>query len=108
MPVFTSRRREFAGLNRRARSDVRRLAWHFAQRHWTLHAPAFGWLVFVLLHTQYAFVADARHYAYLTVAFFALAVIVIRLHIAHYLRPARAIYDLLGAASVRMIVAARR
>ncbi|WP_244816631.1 hypothetical protein [Caballeronia sp. Lep1P3] len=108
MPFFFSRRPELTGLDRIARSDVRRLAWYFAQRHWTLHAPAFAWLVFVLLHTQYGFVADRGDYLYATAAFFIVAVMVIRLHIARYLRPARAIYDLLGPRSIRAIAHMRR
>lgn len=104
MPFAFRGRPELAGLDRRARSDVRRLAWHFAQRHWSLHAPAFAWLVFVLLHTRYGVVAERSEYLFVTVLFFIVAVVVIRLHIAHYLRPARAIYDLLGATAMRVIV----
>lgn len=107
MPFSFSRRRELAGLDRHARSEVRRLAWHFAQRHWTLHAPAFAWIVFVMLHTQYHFVAQRRDYLFVTIVFFIVAVIVIRLHIAHYLRAARAIHDLLGAASLRTVTRKR-
>lgn len=103
MPFAFRGRPEFAGLDRSARRDVRRLAWHFAQRHWSLHAPAFAWLVFVLLHTRYGVVAGRSEYLWVTLGFFVVAVIVIRLHIAHYLRPARAIFDLMGASGIRAI-----
>ena len=96
MPFFFSRRPELAGLDRSARRDVRRLAWQFAQRHWTLHAPAFVWIVFVLLHTRYHFVPERRDYLLITLAIFVLAVVNIRLHIFRYLKPARAMYDVLG------------
>ncbi|WP_250535607.1 hypothetical protein [Caballeronia sp. AZ10_KS36] len=108
MPFLFHRRPELAGLNRRARSDVRRLAWHFAQRHWTLHAPAFAWIVFVALHTRFGLVPDPRAYVFVTLGLFAAAVVVIRLHIAHYLRAARAIYDALGPASLTSIIGTRR
>ncbi|WP_244140065.1 hypothetical protein [Caballeronia sp. BCC1704] len=108
MPFLFHRRPELAGLDRRARSDVRRLAWHFAQRHWTLHAPAFAWIVFVALHTRFGLVPDPRAYLLVTLGLFAAAVVVIRLHIAHYLRAARAIYDALGPASLDSIIRTRR
>jgi hypothetical protein len=103
MPFFFSRRPELAGLDRSARRDVRRLAWHFAQRHWTLHAPAFAWLVFVLLHTRYHIVPERRDYLLITLAIFVLAVVNIRLHISRYLKPSRAIFDALGSAAARRI-----
>ncbi|WP_236572890.1 hypothetical protein [Burkholderia sp. 8Y] len=87
---------------------MRRLAWHFAQRHWTLHAPAVAWLVFVALHTRFGLVPDQRQYMYVTLAFFVAVVIVIRLHIAHHLRAARAIHDALGPRSLSAIIRARR
>lgn len=96
MPFYFSRRPELAGLDRAARRDVRRLAWQFAQRHWTLHAPAFVWFVFVLLHTRYHVVPERREYLLITLAIFVLAVVNIRLHISRYLKPARAMYDVLG------------
>ncbi|KXV12703.1 hypothetical protein CR51_06440 [Caballeronia megalochromosomata] len=103
MPFYFSRRPELAGLDRAARSDVRRLAWHFAQRHWTLHAPAFAWIVFVLLHTRYQIVPERRDYLMVTLVIFVLAVINLRLHISRYLKPARAIFDSLGSAGARAI-----
>ncbi|MDR5857165.1 hypothetical protein P9239_03600 [Caballeronia sp. LZ062] len=108
MPFSFNRRPELAGLDRRARSDVRRLAWHFAQRHWTLHTPAFAWLAFVALHTQFGLLPDQRSYLYATLVFFAVAVIVIRLHIARYLRAARAAYDALGTRDLGAILGTRR
>lgn len=104
MPFYFSRRPELAGLDSRARSHVRRLAWHFAQRHWSLHAPAFVWLAFVALHTRYQIVPDRRDYLFLTGALFIVAVFNIRLHIGRYLRAARAIYDRLNEAGVRAII----
>lgn len=103
MPFSFSRRPELAGLEFRARREVRRIAWHFAQRHWTLHAPAFAWIVFVLLHTHYHIVPERRDYLWITLVIFIVAVVNIRLHIARYLKPARAIFDLLGSAAVRLI-----
>lgn len=104
MPFFFSRRPELAGLDRASRRDVRRIAWHFAQRHWTLHAPAFAWIVFVLLHTRYRIVPDRREYLLITAVIFVLAVVNIRLHIARYLKPARAMYDRMGSAAARTLI----
>ncbi|SAK69253.1 hypothetical protein AWB77_02827 [Caballeronia fortuita] len=103
MPFYFSRRPEFAGLDRASRRDVRRMAWHFAQRHWTLHAPAFAWIVFVLLHTRYGVVPGRRDYVLLTLAIFIAGVINIRVHIGRYLKPARAIFDTLGSKAARTI-----
>ncbi|WP_321797427.1 hypothetical protein [Caballeronia sp. J97] len=103
MPFSFSRRPELAGLDRASRRDVRRIAWHFAQRHWTLHAPAFVWIVFVLLHTRYQVVPERRAYVLVTLAIFVVGVINIRLHISRYLKPARAIFDALGTAAARAI-----
>lgn len=103
MPFSFSRRAELAGLDRASRRDVRRIAWHFAQRHWTLHAPAFAWIVFVLLHTRYQFVPERRDYLLVTLAIFVLGVVNIRLHIARYLKPARAVFDSLGSTAARTI-----
>ncbi|SAK91209.1 hypothetical protein AWB76_06630 [Caballeronia temeraria] len=103
MPFSFSRRPELAGLDRASGRDIRRIAWHFAQRHWTLHAPAFVWIVFVLLHTRYHFIEERRDYLLITLAIFVLGVINIRLHIARYLKSARAVFDLLGSTAVRLI-----
>jgi hypothetical protein len=104
MPFYFSRHAALAGLDRASRRDVRRIAWHFAQRHWSLHAPAFAWIVFVLLHTRYQFVPERREYLLITLAIFVVAVVNIRLHIARYLKPARAIFDTLGNAAARIII----
>ena len=104
MPFYFSRRPEFAGLDRASRRDVRRLAWHFAQRHWSLHAPAFVWIVFVMLHTRYHVVPDRRDYLLVTLAIFVLAVVNIRFHVGRYLKPARAIVDALGSAAARIVI----
>ncbi|WP_232519249.1 hypothetical protein [Caballeronia insecticola] len=103
MPFSFSRRPELAGLDLRSRREVRRIAWHFAQRHWTLHAPAFAWIVFVLLHSRYGLVPERRDYLLMTLVIFIVAVVNIRLHIARYLKPARAIFDLLGDAAARIV-----
>ncbi len=103
MPFSFRRRPELAGLDRASRRDVRRIAWHFAQRHWTLHAPAFVWIVFVLLHTRYHLVPERRDYLLITLLIFVAGVVNIRLHIARYLKPARAIFDSLGAVAARAI-----
>jgi hypothetical protein len=104
MPFYFSRHPALAGLDRASRRDVRRIAWHFAQRHWSLHAPAFAWIVFVLLHTRYQIVPERRDYVLVTLVIFVLAVVNIRLHIARYLQPARATFDVLGAAAARTII----
>ncbi|SAK69350.1 hypothetical protein AWB79_03685 [Caballeronia hypogeia] len=103
MPFSFSRRPELAGLTRPARRDVRRIAWHFAQRHWTLHAPAFVWFVYVLLHTRFHVTPERRDYLLVTLVIFVVAVVNIRLHIARYLKPARAIFDVLGNSAARTI-----
>lgn len=104
MPFSFSRHPALAGLDRDARRDVRRIAWHFAQRHWTLHAPAFAWIVFVMLHTRYQFLPERREYLLVTLVIFIVAVFNIRLHIARYLKPARTIRDLLGDTAPRVMV----
>ncbi|BBU30155.1 hypothetical protein BTHE68_38890 [Burkholderia sp. THE68] len=103
MPLFFTRHPALAGLDRASRRDVRRIAWYFAQRHWSVHAPAFVWIVFVLLHTRYQIVPERRDYLLITLAIFVLAVINIRLHIARYLKPARAVFDTLGSTAARTI-----
>ena len=104
MPFSFSRHPALAGLDRASRRDVRRIAWHFAQRHWSVHAPAFVWLIFVLLHTRYHIVPERRDYVLVTLVIFVIAVVNIRLHIARYLKPARAILDVLGNAATRTII----
>ncbi|MCE4545418.1 hypothetical protein [Caballeronia sp. PC1] len=104
MPFSFSRHPALAGLDRASRRDVRRIAWHFAQRHWSLHAPAFAWIVFVLLHTRYHVMPERRDYLLVTLVIFVLAVVNIRLHIARYLRPARALFDALGSAAARAVI----
>ncbi|SAK73333.1 hypothetical protein AWB75_04001 [Caballeronia catudaia] len=104
MPFFFSRHVALAGLDRASRRDVRRIAWHFAQRHWSLHAPAFAWVIFVLLHTRYHVVPEGRDYLLITLVIFVLAVVNIRLHIGRYLKPARAIHDALGSAAARSVI----
>ena len=104
MPFSFSRHPALAGLDRASRRDVRRIAWHFAQRHWSVHAPAFVWLIFVLLHTRYHIVPERRDYVLVTLVIFVIAVVNIRLHIARYLKPARAILDVLGSAAARTII----
>jgi hypothetical protein len=104
MPFYFSRRPEFAGLDRAARRDVRRIAWFFAQRHWSLHAPAFAWIVFVLLHTRYQIVPERRDYLLITLVIFVLAVVNIRMHVGRYLKAARASFDVLGSAAARAII----
>jgi cell division protein FtsW (lipid II flippase) len=96
MPFSLRRRPELAGLDLRSRREVRRIAWHFAQRHWTLHAPAFVWIFFVLMHVRYHVVPERREYLMVTVVLFIVAVVNIRLHIARYLKAARAVFDQLG------------
>ena len=103
MPFSFGRRPELAGLDFRARREVRRIAWHFAQRHWTLHMPAFIWIVFVVLHTHLLLVPQRRDYLLITLVLFVAAVINIRLHIARYLKPARAVFDLLGSVAGRVV-----
>jgi hypothetical protein len=68
-----------------------------------VHAPAFVWIVFVLLHTRYQIVPERRDYLLITLVIFVLAVINIRLHIARYLKPARAVFDTLGSTAARTI-----
>lgn len=103
MPFSFRRRPELAGLGLRSRREVRRIAWHFAQRHWTLHVSAFIWIVFVMLHTRFSLMSEWRDYLLITLMLFAVAVINIRLHIERYLKPARAIFDLLGSAAGRFV-----
>lgn len=98
MPLSFRRRPELAGLDLRSRREVRRIAWHFAQRHWTLHAPAFVWILFVLIHVRYHLVPDRRDYLAITLVLFVVAVVNIRMHIAHYLKAARAVFDRIGYA----------
>ncbi|MDR5761695.1 hypothetical protein [Caballeronia sp. LZ035] len=98
MPLSFRRRPELAGLDLRSRREVRRIAWHFAQRHWTLHAPAFVWMLFVLLHVRYHFVPERPDYLAITLVLFIVAVANIRLHIARYLKAARAVFDRIGSA----------
>ncbi|MDR5824370.1 hypothetical protein [Caballeronia sp. LZ043] len=98
MPLSFRRRPELAGLNLRSRREVRRIAWHFAQRHGTLHAPAFVWILFVLMHVRYQLVPERREYLAITLVLFVVAVVNIRLHIAHYLKAARAVFDRIGSA----------
>jgi hypothetical protein len=99
----SARRAPLAGLDRASRRAVRRLAWHFAQRHWGLHLPAVVWIALVFAHTRYGVLPDRRAYLVVTVALFAVAVLNIRLHIRRQLPAARAVFDRLGADGVRRI-----
>jgi hypothetical protein len=88
-------------LDRASRRAVRRLAWHFAQRHWGLHLPAVLWIVLVFVHTRYGVLPDRREYFAVTVVLFVVAVVNIRLHIRRQLPAARAVFDRLGIDGVR-------
>ncbi|WP_200822148.1 hypothetical protein [Caballeronia terrestris] len=88
-------------LDRASRRAVRRLAWHFAQRHWGLHLPAVVWIMLVFVHTRYGVLPDRREYLAVTVVLFVIAVVNIRLHIRRQLPAARAVFDRLGIDGVR-------
>jgi len=62
MHFRTGSRPELAGLDRDAQQAVRRLAWHFAQRHWGLHLPAVVWLAVALAHSHFGVLPGGRDY----------------------------------------------
>jgi cobalamin biosynthesis protein CobD/CbiB len=94
-------KKPLAGLDRGSKRIVRRLAWHFAQRHWGLHFPAVVWMALVFAHTRYGVLPARREYFIVTGVLFVIAVVNIRLHIRRQLPAARAVFDMLGAEGVR-------
>lgn len=106
-PASDGKHAPLAGLDRASRRTVRRLAWHFAQRHWGLHLPAIVWIALVVAHTWYGVLPERHEYLVATVALFAVAVLNIRLHIRRQLPAARAVFDRLGAEGVSHITGRR-